>query len=148
MRDNVPTTPGQFQFSSDEKHQATLDLLQEVLEHLNRLPLVPVTRDLCRKIQQHLDEPTQRLVQEHQAELNRTLTQTNFSAAGIPVIAATLVGRRLTLRAPVLARESDHELAKAPEYAQERRHVTETIINGLSAPDGLTLDLFRPRSPL
>jgi hypothetical protein len=85
------------------------------------------------------DPPTQwlldgeQLVQEHQAELNRTLTQTSYSAAGIPVI---LVGRRLTLKA----------LAKRDHLVEEE--VTETIINGLSAPGGLIFDQFRPRSPL
>jgi hypothetical protein len=36
----------------------TLDLLQKTLDYLNRLPVVPVTRELCKEIESHLSDTT------------------------------------------------------------------------------------------
>lgn len=49
-------------FSTDDKHRATLDMLRETLEYLERLPAVPVTKQFCSRLRAHLEEPTQRLV--------------------------------------------------------------------------------------
>lgn len=136
MSDQTKSSYGGVSFSSDEKHQATLDLLQEVLDYLYRLPPVPVTRELCRKVQRHLEEPTQRLVQMHLAEENRTLTQTVYAPVGFPVIKAKLVGRRLTLSGPKLT----------GEQIEDRPKIEEAIIDALFSPDGLTLELRPPRT--
>lgn len=50
----------------------TLRLLRETLEHLRRLPVVPMTHALCRKIEAHLAAPkvatAQRLAEQAEAE--------------------------------------------------------------------------------
>lgn len=38
-------------------HAESLDLLARVKDYLWRLPPVPVTRDLCREIEQHIESP-------------------------------------------------------------------------------------------
>lgn len=36
----------------------TLKLLQETVDYLERLPIVPMTRSLCKKIEAHLADPS------------------------------------------------------------------------------------------
>lgn len=42
--------------STDENLRETLAVLQEAVEYMRRLPPVPVTLEMCRKLQRHLDE--------------------------------------------------------------------------------------------
>ena len=70
------------------QHSVTLDtlaLLQETLDYLNRLPVVPVTHALCRKIAAHLEEPTvasaKRLALENE-RLANTRVARMYSPAG------------------------------------------------------------------
>ena len=80
--------------SDDKKHEASLLLLREVAEYLGRLPPVPLTRELCSKVLEHLNEPTHRLI-EHEARSRRRGEA--FNGAGLPLIAAEVQGEVVTI---------------------------------------------------
>lgn len=95
-------------FSNDQKHRATLDLLRETLSFLERMPKAPVTREFCARLQAHLDEPTQRLVATVQRELRGTGP---FTPAGVPLLEASLIDRSLTIGLPTELRPADRPYA-------------------------------------
>lgn len=84
-------------FSTDDKHRATLEMLRETLAYLERLPPVPVTKDFCRKLREHLEQPTQRLVAMGRRELHGIGP---FTPAGLPMLEASLVDDVLTVGLP------------------------------------------------
>ena len=84
-------------FSTDDKHRATLEMLRETLAYLERLPPVPVTKAFCMRLRDHLDEPTQRLVAMGRREL---YGRGPYSAAGIPLLQASVVDDVLTVSLP------------------------------------------------
>lgn len=90
-------------FSNDEKHRATLDMLSETLEYLRRLPPVPVTLDFCKRIQAHLDQPTNALV----ARERDTWVGDMFSPAGLPPLDVKLRGNVLSLQFPAGPKGAD-----------------------------------------
>lgn len=83
-------------FSNDDKHRATLDVLRETLAYLERLPPVPITKEFCARLRAHLDEPTQRLISKGQRELYGAL----WTPVGLPVLRASVVGDILTIDVP------------------------------------------------
>jgi hypothetical protein len=76
-------------FSSDERHGATLEILNEALDLLLRMPHAPVTRRLCQKIMAHLAEPTQVLVDQVTRQ-GVALEGGDCTPAGIPLLHARL----------------------------------------------------------
>lgn len=95
-------------FSDDDKHRATLTMLQETLAYLERLPPVPVTRGFCARLRAHLDEPTQRLVAQGRRELYGGF----FTAVGLPVLEASVTDDVLSICIPTkLTRSADREAA-------------------------------------
>lgn len=96
-------------FSTDDKHRATLEMLRETLTYLERLPPVPVTKEFCRKLHAHLEEPTQRLVATGRRELHGIGP---FTPAGLPMLEASLVDDVLTVGLPagLDAESRDHAL--------------------------------------
>jgi hypothetical protein len=84
-------------FSTDEKHRATLDMLRETLAYLERLPPVPVTKEFCRRLRAHLEEPTQRLVSGGRRELHGIGP---FTVVGLPLLEASVVDDVLTVGLP------------------------------------------------
>lgn len=84
-------------FSTDDKHRASLDMLRETLAYLERLPPVPVTKEFCRRLRDHLEEPTQRLVARGRRELHGIGP---FTAVGIPLLEASVVDDALTVGLP------------------------------------------------
>lgn len=84
-------------FSTDDKHRATLEMLRETLEYLERLPPVPVTREFCSRLRAHLDEPTQRLLASGRRELHGVGP---YTVAGIPLLEASVVDEVLTVALP------------------------------------------------
>lgn len=78
-------------FSTDDKHLATLDVLREARDYLARLPPHPMTRDMIAKIDAHMTEPTQRVL----LKCERVFSGTYYTPAGIPIISAELIGRQL-----------------------------------------------------
>jgi len=51
-----------LQFSTDQRHAATLELLAEVREFLMRWPPHALTREMLTRIDDHLADPTHKLV--------------------------------------------------------------------------------------
>jgi hypothetical protein len=102
-----------FNFSTDEQHRATLEVLRETLDYLERLPKVPVTRELCARVQAHLDDPTHRLV----ARVHRELHGSAVTSAGLPLLDACVKENVLTLQLPHLpdgkARVALNEMVRA-----------------------------------
>lgn len=87
--------------TTDEQHRATLAVLQEAVDYLRRLPPVPVTIEMCSKLQRHLDNPTNRLLARQQD----TWTQEAVTAAGVMYLMARLRGNVLDLKIPAPTRD-------------------------------------------
>lgn len=91
----------------------TLQLLQETVDYLNRLPPVPVTRELTRKLQAHLDAPhvlgAQREASfaEQEASLRHARS---YSPAGLPLFEVISDGEFVYYKA-----------GSAEEFADQRR---------------------------
>jgi hypothetical protein len=84
-------------FSTDDKHRATLEMLRETLAYLERLPPVPVTKDFCRRLRGHLEDPTQRLVAMGRRELHG---RGPYTPVGLPLLEASVVDDSLTVGLP------------------------------------------------
>lgn len=83
-----------MQPTDDEKHLETLKLLAEVLQYLRRLSPVPMTTQLCLKIQRHIDAPAARLV-----ELSLGVRRgAAYAPNGAQLLDASLYGDQLTIR--------------------------------------------------
>lgn len=91
--------------STDEQHRATLAVLQEAVDYMRRLPPVPVTLEICRKLQRHLDDPTNRLV-ARQKDIWRGSA---FEVVGTEYLTARLEGDVLTVRLPAPTRSVTRE---------------------------------------
>ncbi|GAB3645057.1 hypothetical protein [Ramlibacter alkalitolerans] len=101
-------------FSDDDKHRATLDMLRESLEYLERLPPVPLTREFCARIRVHLEEPTQRLVSRSQRELHCEA----FSPVGRPLVEVSVVDEQLTIQLPASLTKPKDRQAAAVDFAR------------------------------
>lgn len=97
-------------FSTDDKHRATLEMLRETLGYLERLPPVPVTRSFCAKLRAHLEEPAHRLVEQSRREL---FGRGPFTAAGLPLLEASVVGDVLRIKLPEQLTAANRKLALA-----------------------------------
>jgi hypothetical protein len=131
------------QFSDDEKHKATLDLLREVADFLDRLPPVPVTRDMSRKVRAHLEEPTQRLVEHVEHERKTKRRGETFTPAGLPLLAAELREQLVTVkRLGALPRE---ELVKVVRVTMRSKpkalNVDREVLAELKHPTGIRIAL-------
>lgn len=84
-------------FSTDDKHRATLEVLRETLAYLERLPPVPVTKEFCKRLRAHLEEPTQRLVAMGSRELHG---RGPYTPVGLPLLQASVVDDSLTVGLP------------------------------------------------
>ena len=82
-------------FSTDERHNESLQLLRETAEYLKRMPVVPVTRAFIARIEEHLQAPTARLVLQR----SFSRTGTTYSPGGVPLYTARLVGNELLIHA-------------------------------------------------
>lgn len=109
-------------FSTDDKHRATLEMLRETLAYLERFPPVPVTKDFCKRIREHLEEPTQRLVARGRRELHG---RGPYTAVGMPLLEASVVDDALTVSLPDgLRPESREECLKQLVSALNRGPVS------------------------
>lgn len=101
-----------MEFSTDEQHADTLNLLREALEYLERLPTVPLTRELCRRVQHHLDEPLARLLEEKRLNEGQLRGAGAFTPAGLPVVLARVKWpEELLLWSPKPPLRADYEVA-------------------------------------
>lgn len=62
----------------------TLELLQKTLDYLKRLPVVPMTRALCREIEAHLADPNT-MAAKHMAVDSEKLANTRVARQFTPV---------------------------------------------------------------
>lgn len=116
-----------FNFSDDEKHRATLEVLRETLAYLERLPKVPVTRELCASVQMHLDQPTNRLV----AGVRREMHGTAITSVGMPVLDASVLDNVLRLKLP-----------EPPEVRPfDRQTAISEVVRQLTSSGGLSIGL-------
>lgn len=85
-----------MQFSTDERHAATLDFLAGVRDYIARLPAHPMNRDMIRRIEAHLEEPVNHLARH----AIKKRSGGNYTPAGLPVLTATAEGDTVTITAP------------------------------------------------
>lgn len=65
-----------------EQHAAATQLLEEVFDHLLRLPAVPVTVELARKVRDHLDNGGQKILHDRQVHAHADA----YTPVGIPLL--------------------------------------------------------------
>jgi hypothetical protein len=84
-----------MEFSTDERHAATLDFLAEVRDYIASWPAHPMNRDMLRRIEAHLVEPA------HQLARNAVKTRSgaSYTNMGIPVLTLAVKGHTATVRA-------------------------------------------------
>lgn len=83
----------------------TLALLQETVEYLRRLPPVPVTTELCVRIEEHLRDPEVRLTKwlaEEAALLVSERVARRFAPSGQLVAEVVVRAKDVTYRIPPL----------------------------------------------
>lgn len=84
-----------------ERYLVTENLLREALDYLQRLPPIPVTRDMAQRIATHFADPSLALARERAkvaqdcAERDRCAQEgvLAFLPSGAPYLHASLVGR-------------------------------------------------------
>lgn len=112
--------------------QADSDLLQEVMNYLLRLPAVPTTAALARKVKLHLDQPERRAAERRASEEARMAGLRhgcNFTQIGLPVIEAEVDGDRLRLWTPGdAALGTDQIRAEWPVMLCQRLQSVETVV--------------------
>lgn len=115
-----------MQFSSDEKHQASLQLLRDVQAYLDsHVPPHPQHYRMARRIEAHLAEPTHRLVARAQQEREGTC----WTPAGVPLMEAVLVANVVKLKIPLEA--VDLTLHEFDERTVLEEAVSRLLGNGL-----------------
>lgn len=77
--------------SPDAHHAQSLNLLQDVIDYLNRLPVVPTTTELRRRIEQHLQAPENALIQRSYASAGLQFKAGAYTAAGFPLLEARVL---------------------------------------------------------
>lgn len=120
-------------FSTDDKHRATLEMLRQVLDYLERLPPVPITKAFCAELRQHLNEPTQRLLENSRRELHGVF----YTTTGIPLLLAMVADDALKLKVPGHVRDniSGEQMAACTEELM-RRLLDEGLTIGVRARNG------------
>ncbi len=82
------------------EYQTTKDLLREVYEYMLRLPAVPTTVDLARRVRAHLDNPSHSVASREAEENLRTGAVRHggtYTPAGIPVVELEVDGDMVTV---------------------------------------------------
>jgi len=109
-------------------HQATLQLLNEVLTYLRKLPAVPATYHVAKTIEAHLLDARNAKVMT--ADLREEIRASCYSPAGIELLRAVLKGDELNLIVPEQAKN-----ATGPH------HLDPGVMSTLLSDGGLTLNL-------
>jgi hypothetical protein len=105
-----PSPSMTMQFTSDERHRETLNMLSEVRQYMARWPAHPVHREMLAKVDAHLADPDQRLVQHAFQEREGAA----FTAGGLCLVRAVQTGSKLRLSVPSRLRAAeDSTIAKA-----------------------------------
>lgn len=117
----------------DDRLSEALALVQEARDYMARLPPVPVTLELVRKLSLYLEaSPSQNLGSNTLPWYGRA-----YTPAGQPLIEAMVLDTRLTLREPRAARSS---LVTPAEF---QRHLSQGITMSL-----VQSGLFETSDPL
>lgn len=77
--------------SQAAQHAQSLALLQDVADYLKRLPIVPTTSELRRRIDQHLHAPENAAIARSHATAGLEFRAGAYTAAGFPLIEAHVV---------------------------------------------------------
>lgn len=93
-------------YSTDDEHRETLSMLREACEYLERLPQVPLTKEVIRKLRKHLDQPTHKLVERTRREYSGVGP---YTPAGYPLLEASFIEGSLTVRLPTKLNGADRE---------------------------------------
>lgn len=81
----------------------TLKLLQETVDYLNRLPVVPVTHALINKIQAHIDDPHVVAARREAREMEVLVSRrygSRYAPSGAPAYLAVVDGNKVTFHVP------------------------------------------------
>lgn len=107
----------------------TLNLLQKTLDDLNRLPVVPMTRTLCREIQAHLADPSVAAAKREAADAEMRATTRiaqSYNPAGQVTIEMIVTAGTVTCRVPTVWRRPGKE---------------DALLKMLASDEGVTLGL-------
>lgn len=91
-----PTTSDHRTETLPDRYNQALHVLTDVLDYLRRLPKVPMTSQLCTRLQTYLDEPGAALEALYQGKREGII----MSTIGLPIAHVTLIKDDLTLRFP------------------------------------------------
>ena len=99
-----------MQFSTDQRHAATLDFLAEVRDYIASWPAHPMNREMIQRIEAHLAEPAHHLVR--QGSYSRS--GATFTSAGLCILKAVVQGNTVTVGLPSKSEHmpEDHLLHK------------------------------------
>lgn len=126
-----------MQYTTDEQQAATLRLLDEVLEYMRRLPAVPTTTALCRKVEEHLQDPQAQLVMRENRLAGQVYGGAQYTPWGSPLILA-----QVTVPTEVRI------WTKKPSSADHRRKMEASLLRQLQQGGfSLTLDRHFPEKP-
>ena len=104
--------------TQSEEQLASLNLLREALNYLERLPAHPMTYAMALKIRNHLNNPLTLALERrhHEVEAAEKFSRHGHSAnfgftnEGIPTLTASLLDGVLALKSPAAAQIPDEEL--------------------------------------
>ena len=104
--------------TQSEEQLASLNLLREALNYLERLPAHPMTYAMALKIRNHLNNPQTLALERrhHEVEAAEKFSRHGHSAnfgftnEGIPTLTASLLDGVLTLKSPAGAQLPEEEL--------------------------------------
>jgi len=95
-----------MQFSIDERHTATLDLLSEVRDYIASLPRHPMNREMIERIEAHLSNP----VNEIARHVSTKRTGATYTPAGLHILTVTAEGDTVTVTASPKGKGAPDEL--------------------------------------
>jgi len=85
-----------MQFSTDQRHAATLDFLAEVRDYLVRWPPHPMNREMIQRIEAHLAEPTHKLIRSQ----SYTRSGGAYTPMGMCIVRVSVTGTLATVSLP------------------------------------------------
>lgn len=105
-----------MQFSTDQRHAATLDFLAEVRDYLGRWPPHPMNREMIQRIEAHLAEPTHKLVRLQ----SYTRSGGAYTPMGMCIVRVSVTGAVATVSLPTGTDAApDNILLRALKRGQE-----------------------------
>lgn len=122
------STKGSQVVTLSDRYNEALQVLADVLHYLRRLPKVPMTSELCVKLQAYLDAPGSALEALYQGKREGIIV----SSAGLPIAHVTLTKDDLSLRFPAPVSGSVQLDGSQPYHFTVPQHV-EIPLRSISA---------------